>query len=673
MTDYQPEDTADGQEPTVLTAVPGDVTRPSPARATYADVTGPGERRPILPHWLRSADAAKHHARRVAGAAAHTVAYHAVRSPVYAVHAAFWAPVGVFRLGARWLRWWLFPVPLEVYADAVSDGHRAWHRAAAVHREVTKNRALISLGVIIAAAIAARFCVPYVPWWGWALAAATALPALARFGRPASVRIVGQATVPPEYEALTEDVISRALGALGLAGINHWLREGRQIDFTGPCRQDGPGWRSEMNLPYGTTATMVIDRRAQLASGLRRPLGAVWPEAITTEHEGRLELWVGQQDVSKRKPAAWPLLKAGAVDVFGPVPFATDMRGRTVKAPLVFHNWLIGSQPRNGKTAAVRVLGCAAALDPLCELWVAELKGTGDLDALECLSHRFASGIDDDSIGYAAESLRLLRAEVERRSPRVKALPPELCPEKRVTRQIAQRRSLRLWPVVCIVDECQNLFAHPRFGKQAADDASFIIRIGPASGIVLILATQRPDRDSLPTGVSGNASLRFCLYVAGQVETDMILGTSAYKNGLRPSTLRPEVDAGIGYLKGATPAPKVVRTFFLDVPAAKSVTARARAARERAGTLTGAAVGEDGTQARDPLADALAMFNGETGLHWGVLAERLVHRWPDRYAGATAESVSAELRALGVPSVQVKLNGENLKGCRRRDVEGIPQ
>jgi S-DNA-T family DNA segregation ATPase FtsK/SpoIIIE len=498
-----------------------------------------------------------------------------------------------------------------------------------------------------------------------------ALPLLARHGRPASVRIVGQATVPPEYEALTLDVVTRALGALGLAGINAWLREGREIDYTTPVKQDGPGFGVTMNLPHGTTATMVIDRRAQLASGLRRSLGAVWPEA-GSDHEGQLHLWVGQQDVSKRKPATWPLLKAGAVDVFQPVPFATDMRGRTVKAPLVFHNWLIGSQPRNGKTAAVRVLACAAALDPIAELWISELKGTGDLDALEGLSHRFASGIDDASIEYAAESLRLLRAEVARRSPRVKALPPELCPDKKVTREIAKRRSLRLWPVVCIVDECQNLFAHSKFGKTAGQDAEMIIKVGPAMGITLILATQRPDRDSLPTGVSGNASLRFALYLAGQVETDMVLGTSSYKNGLRPSTLRPETDAGIGYLKGATPAPKVVRTYYLDVPAAKAVAARARAARERAGTLTGAAAGDD-QAARDPAADALAVFSaGEAGLHWGVLAERLAARWPDRWAGATAESVSAELRALGVPSVQVKMGGENLKGVRREALEGLP-
>jgi S-DNA-T family DNA segregation ATPase FtsK/SpoIIIE len=383
-------------------------------------------------------------------------------------------------------------------------------------------------------------------------------------------------------------------------------------------------------------------------------------------------VWVGQQDVIKRKPAAWPLLKAPAVDVFAPVPFATDVRGRAVKVPLIYHNWLIGSMPRQGKTVAVRGLCCAIALDPLCEQWIHELKGTGDLDALECVSHRFVSGIDDDSIAHAAESLRLLRAEIGKRSPRLKALPPELCPDKRVTRQIAQRRALRLWPIACVIDECQNLFAHPKYGKQAGADAEFIIKVGPAMGIFLILATQRPDKASLPTGVSGNVSLRFCLYVAGQVENDMILGTSAYQNGVRATLYRPEVDAGLGYLKGATPAPKVVHTFGHNVKDAQAVAVRARAARERAGTLSGAAIGEDtSAPAREPLADALAVFGGEGGLWWTTLATRLAQRWPDRWAGATADSVSAELRALGVASVTVSMNGSKARGCRYDALEAV--
>jgi hypothetical protein len=67
-------------------------------------------------------------------------------------------------------------------------------------------------------------------------------------------------------------------------------------------------------------------------------LGAVWPEPVTSEHAGRLELWVGRQDVSKARQAPWPLLRGGQADVFQPIPFGTDVRGRTVKVPLVYHN-----------------------------------------------------------------------------------------------------------------------------------------------------------------------------------------------------------------------------------------------------------------------------------------------------------------------------------------------
>jgi S-DNA-T family DNA segregation ATPase FtsK/SpoIIIE len=281
----------------------------------------------------------------------------------------------------------------------------------------------------------------------------------------------------------------------------------------------------------------------------------------------------------------------------------------------------------------------------------------------------FVFGVDDESIGYAAESLRLLRAEVMRRTERLKALDRELCPDKRTTRAIAAKRSLKLWPVVCIVDEAQNLFAHPEHGKAAGLDAEFIIKIGPAFGVVLVIATQRPDKASLPTGVSGNVSTRFCLKVTGQTENDMVLGTSAYKNGLRSTTFRPEIDAGIGYLVGAGPAPQVVRGFYLNMADAERIAVRARALREAAGTLTGHAAEDAGEGPRDVLTDVLAVFGADGGLQWGDLAARLASRFPARWEGVTADAVSAECRERGVPSVNVRGSGGQAKGCRRADVE----
>jgi DNA segregation ATPase FtsK/SpoIIIE, S-DNA-T family len=582
---------------------------PGPAYADLSD--GRAQRKAIIPaHW-RTWAAAREHVRLAAARYGHAAAYHGIRAPAYLVLTGWWALVGIGRTVSLLLAWWHVPDLTRLERQAAADGllsdHLRIHKAG---KDTRTARGLILAGCAVVV-VAALVILSQAPAWAWILLAAVALPLLARTGRPAHKPIVTSATLPATVQPPSQDVITRALGSLGIAGIDRWLRDGHQLVFPSPVREDGPGWRAEVDLPYGVTAAQVIERREQLASGLRRPLGAVWPEPVTHEHAGRLELWVGRQDVAKSKQGPWPLLRAGQADVFGPVPFGTDVRGRTVKVPLVYHNWLLGSIPRQGKTAAVRVLACAVALD---------------------------------------------RA---------------VCPDKRTTRQIAAKRSLRLWPLACIIDEAQNLFAHPEHGKAAGLDAEFIIKIGPAFGVVLIIATQRPDKASLPTGVSGNVSTRFCLKVTGQVENDMILGTSAYKNGLRSTTFRPEIDAGIGYLVGAGPAPQVVRTFYLNMADAERVAVRARALREAAGTLTGHAAEGADEGPRDVLTDVLAVFGSDAGLQWGDLAARLASRFPARWEGVTADAISAECTGRDVPSANVRSGGKQARGCRRTDVEAV--
>src|SRR6266496_6542187 len=52
-----------------------------------------------------------------------------------------------------------------------------------------------------------------------------------------------------------------------------------------PITRDGPGWRADVDLPPGVTVGDVVDKRPELASGLRRPLGCVWPEGDPGVHE----------------------------------------------------------------------------------------------------------------------------------------------------------------------------------------------------------------------------------------------------------------------------------------------------------------------------------------------------------------------------------------------------
>ena len=361
----------------------------------------------------------------------------------------------------------------------------------------------------------------------------------------------------------------------------------------GTVRAGGP----RSTCRYGVTVADIAERRDRLASGLRRPVGCVWPEPAAEVHAGRLVLWVGDQDLAKARQPSWPLARTGRVDLFAAVPFGTDQRGRTVVMELMYGNVLIGAMPGMGKTFALRILALAAALDPRAELRTFELKGSGDLSALEKVSHTYGSGIDDDTIAACVDTLRdVANVEIPRRAKVIAGLPKDICPDNKVTRDLADTRRLGLHPLVVIVDECQNLFSHSVYGKEAGDLCEKIIKLGRAFGVILKLATQRPDAPSLPTGVSSNAGIRFCLRVMGQTENDMVLGTSSYKNGTR-ATMFTARDLGIGYLVGTSPDAQIVRSYKVDNPAADKICDRARALRAAAGTLTGHAIGDTTTGA----------------------------------------------------------------------------
>ena len=188
---------------------------------------------------------------------------------------------------------------------------------------------------------------------------------------------------------------------------------------------------------------------------------------------------------------------------------------------------------------------------------------------------------------------------------------------------------------MCTIDEAQNLFAHPKYGKAAGLDAEFIIKIGPAFGVILIIATQRPDKASLPTGVSGNVSDRFCLKVTGQVENDMILGTSAYKNGIRATTFCARRSTpGSATTSAARSRRSSARSTSTCPPPSGSPPVPASCARPRARCPASPSADDAEEAARDVLADLAAVFGGDAGLHWAEAAARLGQRFPDRWAGA---------------------------------------
>ncbi len=616
------------------------------------------QRRPVVPAWLRSRAELGEVCRWAAGFVAHTSAYHLARTPKYAGKLVARAPRGAARVTGGWLRW-LLDLEGEPVRQATvrAQDAEAYLKLARQRDRRVRWRAAVTTMMLAALAVGGVVLLLAPPMARWAGLALT-VAALGVAGAPADRPLLDAAVVVPRVARLTSEMVVRALGVLGLAGINQALgKNPKAVGFVAPITRDGPGWRADIDLPPGVTVGEVADRRDKLASGLGRPLGCVWPEGNAEVHPGRLILWVGDQDMAKARQPPWPLAKAGAVDLFRPFPFGTDQRGRQVPLTLMFASMVIGSIPRMGKTFAMRLVLLACALEARAELHAYDLKGTGDLSVLEPVAHRYRAGDDDQDLAYGLQDLRELQAELRRRAKVIRGLPRDLCPENKVTPHLASLRSHRLHPIVLAVDECQRWFEHPTSGTELQAICEDLVRRGPALGIIPIFGTQRPDARSLPTAISANAVLRFCLKVMGQVENDMVLGTSAYKNGVR-ATMFARSDRGIGYLAGEGDDPQIVRSFYVDAPAAEQIITRARARRQHAGTLAGHALGEDPNPASPAtgslLEDILAVVPADQAKVWNeTVVARLAKLRPEVYGGWAGEQLTAALKPHGVSVRQV--------------------
>lgn len=670
--DRRPADDPEAHEPDDPDAVPVDPP-PLPASALGPVWERETDRRPVLPAWVTDPATRQAAARWAWNHTLHTASFHAVRVPVYCGRLAARSPRGLGRTIVAVLRWTIDADSAGLRREANWRGEPRDYMALMRARKETVQTRLATLAlVLLLLAVAAVLLLFAAPGWLLFLAAIGTIGLLGHAGRRQDRPLIGPAVVTQNAPRLTADIVVRALGSLGLAGINQAITKGHGITFPAPITRDGPGWRAEVDLPYGVTVADVMERRDRLASGLRRPLGCVWPEPQAEAHAGRLVLWVGDRDMNATKPPAWPLAARGRTDLFSAVPFGHDQRGRLVALVLMFANVLIGAMPRQGKTFALRVLLTAAALDPFAQLRIFELKGTGDLGPFEPVAHHYASGADDDAIAGCVASLRELHRELDTRARTIRGLPRHLVPESRVTPELSRRRSLGLHTVVFAVDECQELFTHAEYGREADELCAAIIKRGPALGIILILATQRPDAQSLPKGISANVGIRFCLRVMDQPANDMVLGTSAYKAGIRATTFGPR-DRGIGYLVGASDDPQIVRSAYLDGPATERIMVRARAARLAAGTLSGHALGEvqpAAGEAASILDHILTVVPAGEGKVWSeTVADRLAEAHPDLYAGWGPDQLAAALKPLGIGTVQISRRQDGGRQVNRRGID----
>jgi hypothetical protein len=679
-------------EPRNLPAIPDDAAvlrdvhyehdldeAPQPGPPVPVDAPPPAETwLPVIPAHLDGLEAIRATLARAGARHWHTTKFHGFRAPAYLVIACGWAVVGVARVLGRLIRWWHVTEQYQLRSAAAAAGDGGeWMK---LHREAKETRRV--RGIILAAAVAAAAALAaamwaYAPWWAWLLASSALLVALARAGRPAGRPIIKTAVVEPRYRKLSADIVLRAYYA---AQLGHPDKDGQQVMFGGPMHRDGEGSAVLVDLPYGKTLKDAVEAKDRIASGIDVTESQIFIRRDPTSTRRHM-LWVADRDPLAVPVGRTPLLACRATDIWKPAPLGLDERGQLVKVPILWHSILVGALPRQGKTFSARLLALFAALDPHCKLDVFDASGKPDWRKFALVADSCAFGLTPTREGKPPEillaTLEGIRADVEDRYERLSGLPTHICPEGKLTRAIARDPRYEMPVRVLVLDEMQEYFELGPISSQIAELLVYLVRVAPGAGVSLIDATQRPSGIGSGGEVAKRFTafrdlhaLRFSLRTPDWRVSEMVLGAGSLGEGVDSSKLLPEYK-GVGILRGATDANPTVRCFLADHPDAEKILAAARQLRERAGTLDGMAAGiERDALTRDVLADVLAVFGADTGLHWGVLAERLAAQFPGRWADVTAEAISAQCRDLGVPSVTVKMDGQPLRGCRLADIQG---
>ncbi|MFF1823834.1 cell division protein FtsK [Kribbella sp. NPDC058245] len=641
-----------------------------------------GVRLPIIPTHLRPENL-KATTTRALARAGHVTAFHAVRSPWYATKFGWFASRGLTRLVGKQMRWWWVPNSVALEQKAADAGElKEWEK---IHRQLKATRmwrggvlALQNLGLLIAAPVLWNAA----PAAGLIAGAVAAVAGLAHYGRPAGQTLVGTAVVAPRFRKLNSDIVLRAYYAAGLGKLD---KADQEVRFGSPMSRDARNTGSQVvvDLPYGKGWSDVAGAREKIASGLDVHVNQVFLTPDKTSSR-RHTLFVADRD-----PLAVPVGRTDLLDckprsIWDPVKLGKDERDALVTLSLMWNSLLVGAQPRKGKTFLARLVALHAASDPYVKLVIADGKNSPDWLAFKKVAHRTIFGThpnpnDNNPIERMQAVLDEVLEHIDRVNSILTSLPVTMCPDGKLTKELARDpRYPDLRVMVMIMEEFQVYFEteDQAVNKEIAAKLSRIQAVGPSAGVIIESSSQKPsgvgagDVGRLFNRYRDNHSLRMALKCGNRIVSEAILGGDAYAEGFDASAL-PVGDEyrGVGYLYGASDHTPTVRTFLADATDADKILTACRKHREALGTLTGEAAGEELERAsRDVLADLLTVMGPDGKAHWDTLAGRLASQMPEQYDGTTPDAISAQARALGVPSVNVKRDGVVRKGVSADDI-----
>jgi hypothetical protein len=246
---------------------------------------------------------------------------------------------------------------------------------------------------------------------------------------------------------------------------------------------DRSGRWADVHVPAGGTVAELVAKADAVAACFGVMALRVRPEP---HNAGRARLQaLGKDPLEGVSAQPWPRAESRATSLWHPVPVGVDEDGQLVEVTLFEHNLLVGGEPGAGKSVAICQLVAAAALDPFATLWLLDGKVV-ELAAWRRCAQGFAGADISDA------TLLLLRVQ-QVMDDRYRQLLES------GRRKIAHGSGLH----VVVIDELAVYSSWPE--RRARDHFAEVLRDlvarGRAAGVIVIVATQKPSSEVVPTSL----------------------------------------------------------------------------------------------------------------------------------------------------------------------------
>ncbi|MEU0160194.1 hypothetical protein ABZ154_15470 [Streptomyces sp. NPDC006261] len=351
-----------------------------------------------------------------------------------------------------------------------------------------------------------------------------------------------------------------------------------------PCTltADGQAWEVVFDLPSGIPTKKALTAKDAVAGALGVAVQQL--NQGRGDREGRIRLRVSLNLPFTGAPARGPLLDVESINLWQAIPMGINLRGQVVSTEWVERSGLFGGEPGAGKSAAANDLLLAAALDPTVPLYLCDGKAGADITPFEQIATMY------DTDGDPERLLEILEHIWTVEIPQRRALAKEHGSRK-LTAEMAAKDS-RVNLAVLLVDEWSSYgaAADRKVREEMERLLRLIVQQGRALGIITLCATQKPDADSVPSGIRDILSIRWAMRCLTPQASDTILGQGYAAAGHNAQDiLKSQRGVGI-YMDGEGAEPELTRGYYYDDDEVALILERAFDLRAKAGTLPAGSV-----------------------------------------------------------------------------------